>query len=381
MKFILAHILAVLLTRYATCDVTDADGGCESQYDALTQMQRQLKSQNDVMLQLQARLDVYESRLLKQEGVIRQQEQQLRAQELRMTRQDKQSLRERETISRIYAELDMNENEGDMTETHEDGFSVNTDDQLKQQQLENMPPAAEFTESLKDTVHDDFTASHDVKSRADDFDSLEVTVIQMGQQLNAMGADIQALQSALQQQNQSLHEGTGASTYVHWGSDLCRPDAQRVYGGVMGGEYETHAGGAANYLCLTLSPVMSDQASRYPYVAYLYGAEYETGDAHQNKDPVCAVCYTPHATTLMIPGTNTCTPGWTKQYDGFLMAGYAGHLAASEFICVDSAMRSRVGSDASHDGKLLYYTIAQCGSLPCEPYVNMKVVTCVVCSL
>jgi chromosome segregation ATPase len=190
MKFIFAHILAVLLARDATCDVTDADDGCESQDDALNQMQRQLKSQHDVMLQLQARLDVYESRLMKQEGVIRQQEKQLLAQELRMTRQDKQSLRERETISRICAELDMNENEDDMTETHEDGFSVNTDDQLKQQQLDNMPSAAEFTDSLKDAVHDDFTASHDVKARADDLGSLEVTVIQMGQQLNAMGADI-----------------------------------------------------------------------------------------------------------------------------------------------------------------------------------------------
>ena len=95
-----------------------------------------------------------------------------------------------------------------------------------------------------------------------------------------------------------------------------------------------------------------------------------------NKDPTCSDCRSTFSTTVMIPGTSVCTPGWHPQYSGCLMAGYSGHAAGSEYICVNSRLQSRLSSDTDQDGKLLCYTVTRCGSLPCEPYVNNIYVSC-----
>ena len=75
-----------------------------------------------------------------------------------------------------------------------------------------------------------------------------------------------------------------------------------------------------------------------------------------------------------------CASGWTKQYSGYLMADYFNHPSPSEYICVDEAFDGRVGSEDNHNGRLLYYTMSRCGSLPCPPYQELKPVSCVVCS-
>jgi hypothetical protein len=130
-----------------------------------------------------------------------------------------------------------------------------------------------------------------------------------------------------------------------------------------------------------MSPVVGQHGSTGYYAAHLYGAEYKTyHDAQLDKDPVCAVCRSSPAATVMIPGTNVCGAGWTKQYSGYLMAERHDH-GSSQFLCMDSAMESRPGTDATQDGQLFYFTtLTCCGSLPCSPYQNDKVVTCVVCS-
>nr|KAG5705196.1 hypothetical protein BaRGS_011222 [Batillaria attramentaria] len=43
------------------------------------------------------------------------------------------------------------------------------------------------------------------------------------------------------------------------------------------------------------------------------------------------------------------------------------------------ALEARVGSEANQNGKLMHYTVTHCGSLPCPPYANDKVVTCAIC--
>jgi hypothetical protein len=126
-----------------------------------------------------------------------------------------------------------------------------------------------------------------------------------------------------------------------------------------------------------MSPVFGSVSP--PYYAQLYGAEYQTYDNNNHHDPLCSVCRTSHATTIMIPGTNVCSSGWTKQYDGFLMADSIGD-SSSEFVCVDTLMESRAGSGDDLNGALFYYTFTHCGSLPCGPYQDTRVVTCVVCS-
>ncbi|PVD18681.1 hypothetical protein C0Q70_21231 [Pomacea canaliculata] len=150
--------------------------------------------------------------------------------------------------------------------------------------------------------------------------------------------------------------------------------------GVIGGGNYGASGSAVNALCLTLQPVYD---GRNPTSANtnLYGSEYETSpEEKQNQDGVCSVCRVHRSTTLMIPGTNVCPNGWTLEYSGYLMAGHDSHPASTEYICVDKKQDARYGSNADYNGKLFYYTIGSCGSLPCPPYFEGKVVTCVVCS-
>lgn len=171
-----------------------------------------------------------------------------------------------------------------------------------------------------------------------------------------------------------------ASVYVRWGSSSCPDGTETVYEGVVGGGHFSHGGDATNALCLPPDPVY-DKHDIPTYVAYLYGAEYETTpQSPHDLDVVCAVCRTADATTLMVPGTNTCRPGWSRQYSGYLMAGYHTHAIGSQYYCIDKGLEVDDNSVRSDNGKLFYYVVGQCGSLPCPPYKQDGIVTCVVCS-
>nr|KAG5701469.1 hypothetical protein BaRGS_000865 [Batillaria attramentaria] len=215
---------------------------------------------------------------------------------------------------------------------------------------------------------------------------LEPVVTELAQRLTAVSADVQANTAGIQAlKNTNTHQDAAiqeaaTSVYVRWGRSVCPSSAHLVYSGVGGGSRYTEFN--ANYLCLSMSPVPSDHPVTGHLFAHLNGVEYETvNDASQNKDLVCAVCRSSRPTTVMVPGTNACPPGWTVEYHGFLMSDYYARTdGASEFICVDSRLESRPGTDAVQRGKILQFTITVCGSLPCGPYVNNKIVTCAVCS-
>ena len=229
----------------------------------------------------------------------------------------------------------------------------------------------------------------DVVPRSDDADPLETVVLHLSQQLTDTNANVDSLKAQLTADIQSLRDTNlrqdndireaQTSTFTRWGSSHCTNASDLVYSGVVGGSDFRQTGAATDYLCLTLSPVPG--GGNIWTGSYLFGAEYQTGESHYNKDVVCSVCRSRLPTTVMIPGTNVCTQGWRLQYSGYLMAGYHGHSAGSEFICVDSILENRPASSENYDGKLLYGVSAMCGSLPCEPYVNGTRVTCAVCSL
>ena len=222
------------------------------------------------------------------------------------------------------------------------------------------------------------SSPHDVALRADDGGPLEEVVTHISQQVTEMSADIQALKNSDVQQTHDIRDAL-TSTFVRWGSSTCDDSSELVYSGVVGGSLTSHTGAATNYLCLTMSPIVDSHAIP-PASAYLYGGEYETYDSHDDYDPVCAVCRSSFPTTVMIPGTNVCTPGWHLLYSGYLMAGRDSHVAASEYICVDSSFQEATHSNADQPAKLMYFTLTRCGSLPCPPYAENKVVTCVVCA-
>ena len=148
--------------------------------------------------------------------------------------------------------------------------------------------------------------------------------------------------------------------------------------GFVGGSYYNHYGAAANYLCLTKKPEY-DNVAKPSYYAFLYGAEYFYISDHHGHDAVCSVCRAPQSTTIMVPATLTCPPGWTTQYTGHLTSQYKDHYA-TEYVCLDGSPEDDSSGVRNDNGLLFYYVTAQCGSLPCPPYIQGKVVTCVVCS-
>lgn len=169
------------------------------------------------------------------------------------------------------------------------------------------------------------------------------------------------------------------STFIRWGRTACPNNTELVYSGIAGGSHLSHSGAASNRLCLTLQPQF-DGTPATTNSNYLYGVEYEEMEGHHNHDAPCSVCRAPESNTIMVPATLTCPPGWTAQYTGHLMAGFHGHAAASEFLCLDVEPEHWAGGHEDKNGALLYNTRTVCGSLPCPPYVEGQVVTCVVCS-
>lgn len=205
-----------------------------------------------------------------------------------------------------------------------------------------------------------------------DIAMLQNTDMMLRSNISTLQHGIENGQTVDRLQDQTIQDGR-TSTFVRWGSSSCPGSSSLIYSGVVGGApLYSYAGGGSNYLCLTMSPVHGYQSTSYQ--AYMYGTQYE-----DDRNALCAVCRANLATTIMVPGTYNCPSGWTEQYYGYLMAQYY-HYYASEFICVDYRKEGRSVSSNSA-GSYLYYTLTECGTLPCGPYIDNTAMRCVVCSL
>ncbi|KXJ23128.1 Short-chain collagen C4 [Exaiptasia diaphana] len=167
---------------------------------------------------------------------------------------------------------------------------------------------------------------------------------------------------------------SGGVKYVRWGR--------------IGGEYYTHLGGAAEYICLTESPKYGNYKPGHQSAGYIYGTEYQVNgyspftetNLHDHEAP-CAVCHVPTRNAeLMIPATYECPSGWTMEYHGYLMTAYYGHAHPTKYLCVDQHAEAVKGTSADLNGALLYPVEGVCGSLPCHPYATGKELTCAVCT-
>lgn len=181
------------------------------------------------------------------------------------------------------------------------------------------------------------------------------------------------------------------TTYFRWGKTTCPGNGSTLlYKGFAGGSYYGHTGAAADMLCLPDDPNWERYDDAAQDSAFIYGAEYndhnrETSAPNDNglfqDDVPCVACNIEHrSSVIMIPGKSSCYSGWTREYWGYLMAGYHKHEAARNYYCVDSNPDSIPDTKANHNGYLLYYVEGRCGSLPCPPYVNYRELTCVVCT-
>ncbi|KAL9965217.1 hypothetical protein ACROYT_G028988 [Oculina patagonica] len=184
-------------------------------------------------------------------------------------------------------------------------------------------------------------------------------------------------------------EGQGLSgvSYNRWGRTNCSGDATVVYTGAMGGGNYRHTGGGTTFVCLTNNPIYDKYQSGWQTTAAIYGTEYQTTftgfkNNLDDHDAPCAVCYVKsRGSQMMIPGTNKCPSGWTREYYGYLMTSHYGHAHQSEFVCVDQDAEVTPGTHKDTNGALLYTVQGDCGhALPCKPYIHGYELTCVVCT-
>jgi len=83
----------------------------------------------------------------------------------------------------------------------------------------------------------------------------------------------------------------------------------------------------------------------------------------------------------MVPAKYTCPTGWTREYYGYLMAGYYySHHHSTQYTCFDNALKPVPGSSVNNIGIVFYFVEGRCGSLPCPPYDNTKELSCAVCT-
>jgi len=109
--------------------------------------------------------------------------------------------------------------------------------------------------------------------------------------------------------------------------------------------------------------------------------QFFIGSDIRDQDPPCAVCRTRRSSAMMIPDRNQCLDGWTLEYHGYLSGGSSLHTAATEFFCLDADPEVTIGGSANNDGKVFYLSEVRCGSsLLCPPYINVRELTCVVCT-
>ena len=149
----------------------------------------------------------------------------------------------------------------------------------------------------------------------------------------------------------------------------------------MGKSFYTQNGGV-NYLCLPLDPDFPDNAKTgNQNGAYIYGVEYQTGFTGMNdQDAPCAVCEVQgRSAVLMIPAKQSCPAGWTLEYEGLLATQHSTHKGA-EYVCASNNPEPSHSGHTNDNGGMLYVVEAQCGSLPCPPYVSGHELSCVVCT-
>ena len=194
-------------------------------------------------------------------------------------------------------------------------------------------------------------------------------------------------------QNVCRADGTnctkGGVVFTNWGRTDCPATTSVVYTGYAGGKHQTQGGGGANTQCMTSTPTWLNYNDANQDGALIYGTEYEQAsyglsgvspfNGLQNFKAPCTVCLgTTYTNEIMIPGTAVCPGGWTLLVAGYLM-GMHYTQGSSSFVCVNSNAQG-IGTNGDNNGNLWYPTEAECGALPCLPYVQNREITCAVCA-
>jgi hypothetical protein len=190
-------------------------------------------------------------------------------------------------------------------------------------------------------------------------------------------------------------------SFIRWGRTVCPTGSQRLYKGYMAGRNFNQNGSGGNYLCVHDNPKFLGGAAGLigsGGAGILRGVELELfaqygntlfkndnvpdGTLH-NQDLLCALCYVADATDqVMIPGRPDCGGiGYDLMYYGYLASqNQYPDRQTGEYICLDEKPEGRAGGAGDDNNAVIYPVEVQCGSLPCNPFVNGMELTCAVCT-
>ena len=227
----------------------------------------------------------------------------------------------------------------------------------------------------------DARATDDAKSQEDSYMPAKVQQLAQESMVATKPANRYAREAA---DNCSDSECTSSVvTYTRWGNSTCPPGANIIYSGAVAGSWYDYYGSAAEPLCLPQDPQYLLYQNGYQGYARLYGAEYRLHSSSpinqaDDRNVPCALCeVVGNSNKIMIPSRYECPSGWRREYYGYLMAGYYGYKAATQYTCMDESLEQIPGSAAVNSGYLFYTVEAYCNHfIPCSD----KELTCVVCT-
>lgn len=182
----------------------------------------------------------------------------------------------------------------------------------------------------------------------------------------------------------------GRTLFIHWGRNRCDSAANNIYSGWMAGAYYSHHGSGYNTLCMGTNAEYNVFDAGNQDGALLYRAEtqfsgYFDGYLNymQDRDIACAVCESPDAATLMVPGRISCPGDFRLQYYGWLTSNHYTHNGPQDFICLDFYPEAIPAGSAGNEDGMLLYPVETNGppSGIAWGYRNDREVPCAVCTL
>ena len=162
------------------------------------------------------------------------------------------------------------------------------------------------------------------------------------------------------------------------------------YSGIGAKTANSYNGGGVDYLCLPETPEWTgNEVAGHQVNSYIHGAQYWADgldifpNGHRFNDMPCAVCDVAFVSqSLMIPAKRSCPEGWSKLYEGILMAERTAshHESPSNYICVDRDYEFATGGAGAEVSGYAIPVEIFCGVIPCGPYVQGYELSCVVCA-
>ncbi|VDI15950.1 Hypothetical predicted protein [Mytilus galloprovincialis] len=194
-------------------------------------------------------------------------------------------------------------------------------------------------------------------------------------------------------QTRTKSEETG-TTYTRWGRTKCSGDkTEIVYSGFVGGASHNDSGSQVNMLCVPTQPqyaINNKKADNHPWLGGTIYSMHQMDTPNTALDQSkytlygipCTVCRARDKTSvIMIPGRKECTSDWEKEYNGYLFGGNPKFKSGSEYVCIDEVPERRKKATSWSEKPILKPVHSKCNEvMPCPPFIDGRVLTCVVCS-